>query len=709
MDTSEPVGEVETLLAAAVTRVMRRLASATATVYLPVPGEPELRAAVVAVSSLGLAPVERVLFDDPVLPSAAVYRQFEPVTAHSVNMIKKYPELAVFAPFPFTISAVPLLDGNRCLGTLSVFWPRMFHEPKDEEIYFLSREAEKIVMHLKRREDSNPVVPGRVPMVVAGEEPGLDGSTDGSEAEAPAISYHLQKLIGHLSSVSHTEEAVKFAIERVMSGFGAQAMALSLVEADRLRVIGSANCSREYLRAIDGLHLSKPSMESQAINGMRTREFMGISGDSDFAAGTGQDDTWVVLPMLADGKAIGACSLAFSRKRRSTAAEQAALTALATVLGFAFDRTRTFDAHYLLAQQLQQALLPRSLPPVVGVLSTSRYVPAVGVLELGGDWYDLMRLPNGAVAAVIGDVQGHSTTAAVVMGQLRSGVRAYAAEGHGPGAVLERANQQLLDLETELLATCCCVWISPDTGRVQISTAGHPVPLIRNGDGRYWREDIDIGIPLGVEERPRYETVHIQLSPGATLALFTDGLVQPSGEMASDVFESALTESDGKLETLGDRLVRSVAEGHSSDDAALLLLRYEGPPSPAHAVGELKLQRHDLQGVRRARIFLREWLQECGLESLADQAELLMSEVVTNALVHGDSDVDVQLRGYPDRLHVAVLDSDPHLATPVIIPKEEEDQAEGGRGLLIVSALAGSWGNSPNGQGKTVWFDLPGD
>ncbi|MEU0188175.1 ATP-binding SpoIIE family protein phosphatase [Streptomyces sp. NPDC006207] len=693
-------------LVAAAKRSMRRVGAAAASVYLPVEGEPELGAAVVAVSPVGLAPDERVPVDDQVLPAAVAYRTRSENTAHSADMIKDHPHLSTFAPFPFTITAIPALFDDYCLGVLTVFWIRMFHEPNPEEINFLEREASAISEYLGNNPQGNTINPDTIPFVTTGKETAI--GVDDPEDAAPTISYHMQKLSVHLSSASHTEDATEFAIKRVMSGFGAHAMALSLIEADRLRLVGSANCSREYLRKIDGLHISKLSIESQAIREMRIQERI---GSLDETPEMQTNETWVVLPLLTRERAIGACSLAFPRRRLCTPVEESALTALASMMGFAFDRTRTFDAHYTLGKKLQQALLPQSLPPVSGILSTSRYLPAVGGVDLGGDWYDLMRLPDGWVAAVIGDVQGHSTTAAVVMGQLRSAVRAYAAEGHGPGAVLERTNQLLLDLETDLLATCCCLWIAPATGRFQLSTAGHPVPLVRECNGHYLSDLVEVGVPLGVADHPVYQTTDFHLEADALLALFTDGLTYRSEGLTPDLFELALIQSGGELETLGDHLIAEAAgDSPSPDDVALLLLRYEGTASAAHAVGQFKLQRSDLQGVRRARIFLREWLQNRtlnhGLACLNEEAELLMSEVVTNALVHGDSDVDVQLREYPDRLHVSVRDNDSHLAAPVTIPREE-DQAEGGRGLLIVAALATSWGNSPNGQGKTVWFDLP--
>lgn len=192
----------------------------------------------------------------------------------------------------------------------------------------------------------------------------------------------------------------------------------------------------------------------------------------------------MILPLVTSGRAVGACSIAFAPMGRAAVAGQAVLTALATLLGQTFERTQLYDAQHALAEKLRQALLPRMLPQPPGVLATSRYVPTTGSIDLGGDWYDLINLPDGGVAAVVGDVQGHNTAAAVVMGQLRSAVRAYAAEGHDPGTVLRRTNRLMLDLETGLFATCCCVWLDPATGATRIATAGHPAPLMRLPDDR---------------------------------------------------------------------------------------------------------------------------------------------------------------------------------------------------------------------------------
>lgn len=164
------------------------------------------------------------------------------------------------------------------------------------------------------------------------------------------------------------------------------------------------------------------------------------------------------------------------------------------------------------------------------------------------------------------------------------------------------------------------------------------------------------------------------------------------------------------LEVLADRIVADRREWRVlADDAALLLVRYEGAHPQGHRrTARMSVQRHHLQGVAQVRLFLRDLLSQWGRVRLQDTLELVTTEVVTNALIHADSEVELRLREYPDRIRVEVRDSDPHPPVPTAIVADEEtnQEAESGRGLLIVDALAGDWGSSPAGRGKTTWFEI---
>ncbi|MGW3625980.1 ATP-binding SpoIIE family protein phosphatase [Streptomyces sp. NPDC000880] len=687
--------------------------------YLYEPGSRTLVAVIAAVTPLGTGSVERVPVDDPSYASARAYRTGEISTAQSVQELGTHPELAVFAPYPFTVTSVPLFTSTRRLGALATYWPQTFRELADEEGKYLRDITAYTTRELDRLAAQGvSMEPPAVPLVVtsdstvAGAPDTAIGTQSGMRAPSTtSLVYHLHKLANVLITTESTEEAAQLAIERVMTGFAAQAMAISLVEAERLRVVGAVGCTGEFVRTLNGRPLGRSSPETDAVTQMRQLVYRPPPEKNREQGAAGPDAyVWAILPLLAGGHAIGSCSIGFRPDQTSVVTERAVLTAVATLLGQTFTRTRHYDAQHALAATLQQALLPRMLPQHAGVLTTTRYVPTNSSIELGGDWYDLINLPTGGIGALIGDVQGHNISAAVVMGQLRSAVRAYAAEGHDPSTVLQRTNRLLVELDTDLFATCCCVWLDPSTGVAEIVTAGHHAPLIRSPDGRYEAQDLDTGIPMGIDADAYYQATKLTLAPGTLLALYTDGLVGSDDQHASTAqaaLEAALADSGDELETLGDRLIGSASQHPArADDTALLLLRYEGAQEGTQLhIRRLGIHRRDLQGVRRARLFLREWLNSCQLTPLCDEAELLVSEVVTNALVHGDSDVDMHVRRYPGRVRVEVRDSDPHLALPVAFPLAD-DEAEGGRGLVIVSAMASSWGNSPSGRGKTVWFEL---
>jgi anti-sigma regulatory factor (Ser/Thr protein kinase) len=710
--------ERDSLFVSVARRCLRDLPVSAVVVYLRLPGEPVLAASVVVVSpSVQLDAPERLPLDDPVFASSRAYRTGQICTIEFREIIENHPEINIFPALPHTVAAAPLMTGRQKFGTLTVFCPRISELSKSDADY-LKGTAQSLSAELERlAENGVSLSPPRLPLVVSPEVGAVAGTGPTSSREeqgslafwsAPLI-FHFNKLAIRLTSAMHTKDAAALTIERLVFGFQAQAVAICLIEANRLHVVAASGCSREYLKSLNGISVSKSSPETEAVAHQKLVVYgAGERGLQGWGTADGRDEhAWVVLPLIAGGRALGACSIGFSPEQRLSAAERSLLSTLSMLLGQTFERTQLYDAQSALAQKLQQALLPRTLPQLAGVLTTSRYEPPAGAIELGGDWYDLIKLPAGGVAAVIGDVQGHSTEAAVVMGQLRSAVRGYALDGHDPSTALYRTNRLLIDLETDLFATCCCVWLDPDTGTAQVVSAGHPRPLIRTADGSYLTAVADIGVPLGVEPSPSYQASVHTLEPATLLVLYTDGLSGREGELAQETLEAAIADSGDELETLGDQLMgRAAARTTRADDAALLLLRYEGPSAEAkESVRGLHLHRHDFQGVRRTRQFLDTCLSGWHLDQVSDSAKVAASEVVTNALVHADSDVDVCLRRYPDHLRVEVRDSDSHPAMLVDLGPDE-DKAEGGRGLVIVSALTSSWGNSPSGRGKTVWFEM---
>ena len=236
---------------------------------------------------------------------------------------------------------------------------------------------------------------------------------------------------------------------------------------------------------------------------------------------------------------------------------------------------------------LQRGILPPQIPAVPGASVAVRYLPAASGAEVGGDWYDAIALPCGDVAFAVGDVLGHDLEAAARMGQARSALRAYATDGHPPAAVIARLNRLLSRTDPDFMGTCCYLQFSPRTSSVTLVSAGHPPPLLISAEGQCRPVDIDANLPLGVHESASYESVDFVLPPGATLALYTDGLVE-SRTMSLDVGLGRLaavpaSAGRGDLESLAEGLLACAPAGEDADDRTLLLLRRH--PVPAAVQG----------------------------------------------------------------------------------------------------------------------------
>ncbi|MGW7257257.1 SpoIIE family protein phosphatase [Streptomyces sp. NPDC054834] len=410
-----------------------------------------------------------------------------------------------------------------------------------------------------------------------------------------------------------------------------------------------------------------------------------------------------VLPLPAGGRMAGACLIGWDRPHDVGHDERALLTAAATLAGHALMRAHAFDAEHELVGMLQRTLLPRRLPKLPGGVAVARYLPTTAGLEVGGDWYDVIPLPDNHVALVIGDVQGHNAGAATLMGQMRTALRAYAAEGHPPDVVVAHANRLLMELETDLFATCAYVDVDMEEGSAWCVRAGHVPPVLRHPDGTTTVVEAEGGPPLGVLAQADFPMTPLRLQPGTVLALTTDGLVESAEEDIDDGMDRLahdLSASDpAHLGIVADTLL---AGAHREDDVALLLMRYDGmavrPLREGWTVWRVP------EAVRHARRFTRRTLRawEVPAEDI-DPVLLVVSELVTNALVHTDGQVRLDLTLVNHRMRVAVTDASPR--TP-IKPTSVGWEATGGRGILLVEAMSAAWGTLPVSGGKQVWSEL---
>jgi len=409
-----------------------------------------------------------------------------------------------------------------------------------------------------------------------------------------------------------------------------------------------------------------------------------------------------VLPLPAGNRMVGACLIGWDTPHDFGPDERALLTAAAGLAGQALMRARAFDAEHELVGMLQRQLLPRRLPRLPGAIAVARYLPSTAGLELGGDWYDVIPLPDNHVALVIGDVQGHSAGAATLMGQLRTALRAYAVEGHPPDVVVSHANRLLMDMETDLFATCCYVDVDLEQGSAWCVRAGHLPPVLRHPDGSTEIAEAEGGPPLGVVRQSDFPMSPLRLRRGTLVALTTDGLVEsPESDIDEGMERFAGQLSAADPTPLGPVADALLGKAPRSDDVALLLMRYDGMAS--RPLRESWTVWRVPQAVGHARRFTRRTLRSWGVTADMDAALLVVSELVTNALVHTEGQVRLDITLVNDRLRLAVADASPRTpAKPTSIGWE----ATGGRGILLVEAVSAAWGTLPVSGGKQVWAEF---
>ncbi|MFF7978282.1 SpoIIE family protein phosphatase [Streptomyces sp. NPDC007901] len=431
----------------------------------------------------------------------------------------------------------------------------------------------------------------------------------------------------------------------------------------------------------------------------------------------------LAVPMVAHDTVVGLAQFArtkgsepFGDRDRDLAVELAARAAVC------IDNARLYRREHERALILQRSLLPPGDPEASGLDIACRYLPGNAATEVGGDWFDVIELPGHRTALVVGDVMGRGLRAAVAMGELRTAVRTLAlldlepaevlsaldeiARGLGtPGGVQQatRTARQPrdADLSEVYLATCVYAVYDSVTRRCTFANAGHLPPVLVEPGEDALMLDVPPGMPLGVGGEP-FEEVEVELPEGALLALYTDGLVESRDHPLDEglqAFVGALTDPSRPLEDVCDHVLNTLDTHHGEDDIALLMARVQG--LPADSVGDWTLPREP-RSVGRAREYARGQLLTWDLEPLVDTAELLVSELVTNALRYGEG--EIRLRLLLDRTLVCEV-WDSGLVQPR--RRRARDTDEGGRGLQLVGLLSAAWGSRRTPRGKTVWFELP--
>ncbi|WP_435273155.1 SpoIIE family protein phosphatase [Streptomyces parvulus] len=416
------------------------------------------------------------------------------------------------------------------------------------------------------------------------------------------------------------------------------------------------------------------------------------------------------VPLQARGTTLGVA--VFTRFRRPypfthddvLLAEEVSARAAVCV-----DNARRYSREREATLTLQRSLLPRWLPPTAAVEAASRYLPAARA-GVGGDWFDVIPLSGMRVAVVVGDVVGHGIQASATMGRLRTAVRTLADIDLTPEELLTHLDDLVVRLSEEsgdggageVGASCLYAVYDPVSRQCALARAGHPAPVLVPPDGPPRLLDLPSGPPLGVGGLP-FESTELELREGSVLALYTDGLVESrdrDADTGQALLREALAAPADSLDVACDRVLRTLLpSGGAADDVALLLARTRGLPAGQVATWDIPADPSLVAPVRKQ---VLDQLSTWGLLDASFTAELVVSELVTNAIRYGAPPIRLRLIHDAATLICEVSDTShtaPHL-------RRARTWDEGGRGLLLVAQLTQRWGSRHTAEGKTIWAEL---
>ncbi|MCX5015990.1 PAS domain-containing SpoIIE family protein phosphatase/ATP-binding protein [Streptomyces sp. NBC_00555] len=422
----------------------------------------------------------------------------------------------------------------------------------------------------------------------------------------------------------------------------------------------------------------------------------------------------MVVPLRFGGTTLGLAVFGRHQRREPFQPEDLWLAQELTARAAAsIHKARRFNREHTSTMTLQRSLLPQSLPHHAALETASRYLPAGTDAGVGGDWFDVIPLSGARVALVVGDVVGHGIRAAATMGRLRTAVRTLADVDLPPDELLTHLDDLIIHLSADeadrdgagetaggIGTTCLYVVYDPVTRHCTVARAGHPPPVVVSPEGSVYLLDVPAGPPLGLGGLP-FETIDVELPEGSILALYTDGLLQPRErdiDEALDGMFAALSRPASTLDTVCDRVLTALLTHPPDDDVALLVARTRALHADKVVVWDLP---SDPSIVSSARRHTTDQLTAWGLDEAAFVSELVVSELVTNAIRYGQPPIQLRLIHQDRTLICEVSDSSntaPHM-------RRARTFDEGGRGLLLVAQLARRWGTRHASIGKTIWAE----
>ena len=601
-------------------------------------------------------------------------------------------------PRPVTIVSEPLIGSAGPLGVLSLAFVAQ-PEPSEPDLRFLSTLAGLTAQALERAQ------------VFEHERDALRDAEAGRE-RLSLLSEVTRLLSSSLEPTTVIRRTMSLVEGRLADSCSVQVPGESgLVRLES----GPATSARSGKRGDDVLPFDSDAPAAVAFRTGRTQ--LAPFDDTQVGNEPSGVSTGLSVPLTANGEVIGVMTFVDGPGRLFEADDVSLATEVASRAGVALSNATRFQREHVVADVLQRAVLPDSLPEVEGLLLDAEYRAGVAGTYAGGDWYDVFELNRDLVFFSVGDVMGKGAPAAALMGQVRSAIRAYAVSGLSPTEVLSSLDRLFDTLIEDRVVTAVVGTITPSTGRVVLSNAGHPPPLVVRADGSatYCPMERTLLIAAGLSgaPRPRDEVV---LDRGDSLIMYSDGLIERRGELITHGMErlantaTAIARAgwpDNPAVTFASML--SIEE--RTDDIVVLCLNYTGISEErisAPAVGTTRdgMSTLHLEPVVESTPVARHWVA-AHLRDLPAEvtgcAALLTSELVTNAVLHAATPLCVTLHILPDRIRVDVADGNP--AFPSI--KEYGADAATGRGLTLFNTLASNWGVQAVEHGKIVWFELP--
>ncbi|MGW3074821.1 SpoIIE family protein phosphatase [Kitasatospora sp. NPDC001132] len=455
------------------------------------------------------------------------------------------------------------------------------------------------------------------------------------------------------------------------------------------------------------LHSGEPAVEPHLTDAGRWREQDPEGSAQVLAYGV---HSLVRVPLRARGVLLGVARFWRAQRTEPFEAEDLALAEeLVAHAAVCIDNARRYTREHTMTVTLQHSLLPRTLPEQSALEVAHRYLPAQA--GVGGDWFDVIPLPGARVALVVGDVVGHGLHAAATMGRLRTAIHNFSTLDLPPDELLGHLDELVNRIDQDEAAggeraelagaTCLYAIYDPVSRRCTLASAGHPPPAVVDPQGRVVFPELPTGPPLGLAVLP-FETADLELAEGSRLVLYTDGLVEDRErdiDAGLELLRAVLAGPPRSPDQTCADVLAALLPAHQQDDIALLVARtrvlapdhvaqWEVPSDPA-AVGQV-------------RAAVAERLTAWGLEESAFVTELILSELVTNAIRYGARPIRVRL--LRDRSLICEV-SDGSSTSPHLRYAATED--EGGRGLFLVAQFAERWGTRYTATGKVIWTEQP--